>query len=58
MSLLTITAKHLTGFEVPDLQVHCEIDCIAEQLIELQVDRCGASDSLLSGCPINGTKSL
>jgi len=23
-------------FEVPELQVHCEVDCIAEQLIELQ----------------------
>jgi len=23
-------------FEVPELQVHCEVDCIAEQQIELQ----------------------
>jgi len=28
--------KHWTGFEVPELQVHCEVDCIAEQLNELQ----------------------
>ena len=26
----------LNPFEVPELQVHCEVDCIAEQLIELQ----------------------
>jgi len=25
-----------SSFEVPELQVHCEVDCIAEQLIELQ----------------------
>jgi len=26
----------LSPFEVPESQVHCEVDCIAEQLIELQ----------------------
>ena len=35
VSLLTITSKYLTVFEVPDLQVYCEVDCIAEHLIEL-----------------------
>jgi len=39
ISLLIITSKHLrvrSPFEVPELQVHCEMDCIVEQLIELQ----------------------
>jgi len=44
-------------FEVPELQVHCEVDGIAEQLIELQ-SRQLWSDSILSGCPDNRTKSL
>jgi len=41
--LLTVTSKHFTGckvfFEVPELRVHCEMDFIAQQLIELQSPR-------------------
>jgi len=33
--LLTVTSKHLPGLQVPRLQVCCEVDCNAEQLIEL-----------------------
>jgi len=39
ISLRTINQKNLTGckaFEVLELQVHCGVDCIAEQQIELQ----------------------
>jgi len=38
LSLFKVTLKHLTGFEVQELRLHCEVDCncIAEQLIELQ----------------------
>ena len=30
--------KNMWGtFEVPELQIYCEVDCIAEPLIELQI---------------------
>jgi len=36
ISLCIIISKYLTGFEVPELDVHCKVDCNAEQLIEQQ----------------------
>jgi len=62
ISFLTITSKHLgpTGVKVPDLQDHCIVAYIAllNSWLSCKVDRCGISDSILSGCLINRTKSL